>query len=406
MTYGVLRSDCPLREGGAQTHQRTDPQGRPRILHVTECFSTGVLTALAMICKELQGDFSFSILYGRRWETPADFEAMFPPETVFQPWDVSRSLNPLKDVAAVRQLRRTVQALEPDLIHAHSSKAGALVRLAFPRGRPSVIYTPHCYAFLRGGRARPSNRLFWAVEWLLGRTAHTTVAVGRTEYAYARQVARRAAMIPNMIELAQFGDGAGRTASAPDAAPLPGRRRTVVSVGSIRPQKNFPLFCEVAARLAGEAVDFLWVGAGEVPAGCAVPDNVAITGWLPHDRVAGILRDADIYIQTSVWEGLPISVLEAMSCGLPLVVTPADGNRELLTSFVNGFVCDTAAEFTEAIRLLCCHAPMMERMGLASRRLAEEYGAARVAMRWVDFYTHEIAERAGLPQAALQARLQ
>jgi glycosyltransferase involved in cell wall biosynthesis len=370
---------------------------RPLILHVTECLSTGVLSAIRLLCASLDSCFDFAILYGLRQETPADFEKDFPPSVKFIPWAVRSEMHPLAASTAIFQLVQAVRRLRPDLIHAHSSKAGALVRIIYPTGRLPVVYTPHCYAFQRTDQSRISNAVTWGIEWLLGRLNHITVAIGRAEFAQSQQVARRSAMIPNMIELparSSLASLTGKPMPFPDAlADLQGDqnvRTTIVSTGSIRPQKNFPLFCDVARELLLEPFDFVWVGSGEIPPGLDVPENVQITGWLAATALQQILSRADVFIHTSKWEGLSISVLEAISFGLPAVVTPLDANRELVTNCVNGFICSKAPEFVAALRLLGSEHTLLTNMGKMSKLRAEAYTTQRVAHIWSDLYRSRI----------------
>jgi len=376
---------------------------RPLILHVTECLSTGVLSAIRLMCASLDSHFDFAILYGLRQETPADFKYDFPPSVRFIPWAPRGEMRPLAVSAALFQLVQIVRRLQPDLIHAHSSKAGALVRIVYPTGRLPVVYTPHCYAFERTDQGKISNAATWGIEWLLGRLNHTTVAIGKAEFAQSQQVAKRSTMIPNMIELpaqSSLASIAGKPRPLPGALANrdddEGRRMTVVSTGSIRPQKNFPLFCDVARELLSEPFNFVWVGSGEVPPGLDVPGNVRITGWLTPAALQQILLRADVFIHTSKWEGLSISVLEAISFGLPAVVTPLEANRELVTNCLNGFLCSTAPEFVAALRLLGSDRALLTIMGKTSKLRAEDYTTQRVAHLWKDLYRSRILEGAEL----------
>ena len=81
-------------------------------------------------------------------------------------------------------------------------------------------------------------------------------------------------------------------------------------------------------------LQFIWCGDGELRAELTSP-NIKCTGWMERKELEIYLANADIYLSTSLWEGMPLSVLEAMSIGLPVVLSDCVGNRDLVEN--NGF---------------------------------------------------------------------
>ncbi len=350
-----------------------------RVLHVVESFSTGVLQVISLICRSVQTIDEFVVLHGRREETPQDLERWFGPRVRLIAWNVERDLVPSSDLRAFRELRGVVRALRPDIIHAHSSKAGALCRLLTLVEGANVAYSPHGYAFLRQDLSRTKQHFYRSLEWLLGHLHHVTVACGTGELVQATSVSRRSMLIPNMIDVGYLGD---LKASHRDDGSL-----VVAMCGSIRPQKNFPLFASVAEHLQGEAFVFKWIGGGRIPAGCTVPSNVAVTGWLDPRGAAAELAASDIFMQTSLWEGLPIAMLEAMALRLPVLATPAAGNLELVIDGVNGFKCGGVADFVDRLRELGSSGELRARLGDNGRRIVDRnHDVALTANRWESLY--------------------
>ena len=354
------------------------------VLHVVEAFSTGIIQSIRTICRALDGEVGFHVLYGRRPETPADVERQYPATVGFTPWSAAgRAIDPGKDRRAIAELRDTVARVKPDIIHAHSSKAGAYARLAYRRGEIPVLYSPRGYSFLQLDKSAATRAVFGALEWGLGRLPHITVGCGLGEYSLARTVAHRAVLIPNMIDPADFpapGEGL-----APDpAAPL-----RVAMAGGIRPQKNFPLFCEIARAFEGRDLHFLWLGGGEVPAGVAVPSNVEISGWLPRTEVLRRMAGCHLYMQTSLWEGLPVALLEGMVLGLAVLACPAVGNTELVVEGANGYLCPDAPAFIARLAALERDRASLAALGAVSRELVlRHHDVAHVAPRWLSLYRH------------------
>ncbi len=353
------------------------------VLHVVEAFSTGIIQSIRTICRALEGDVRFHVLYGRRPETPADVESQYPAAVGFTPWGAAgRAIDPGKDRRAVAELKDAVARVKPDVVHAHSSKAGAYARLAYPGGAVPILYSPRGYSFLQLDKGPVIRAGFRGVEWALGRLPHITVGCGLGEYTLAGTVARRAVLIPNMIDPADFPEGGG-------ASYNPGGPLRVAMAGGIRPQKNFPLFCAVASAFEGRDIQFLWLGGGEVPAGVRVPGNVEISGWIPRAKVLERMAGCHLYMQTSLWEGLPIALLEGMVLGLAVLACPAVGNTELVVEGLNGFLCADAATFIARVRELDADRTVLCAMGEASRNLAlRNHSVGHIAPRWLSLYRH------------------
>ncbi|CAK0749069.1 Glycosyltransferase involved in cell wall bisynthesis [Gammaproteobacteria bacterium] len=350
-----------------------------RLLHVVESFSTGTLQAVRTLCQMLNGAAVCHVLHGCRDEGDGARPEGFPTTVSFLPWSVGREISPRQDYQALQQLREIVLRLNPDLIHAHSSKAGALVRLAFPTGGRRIVYSPHSYAFLRRDVSGLVRNFYWLVEWLLGRLPHITVACGLAEYGLAHQVSRRVVLIPNVVDLPAFT----RNISIEKGGLCIG------TLGGIRPQKNFPLFCAIAAACEDSGMRFCWIGGGTIPPDLTLPNNLTVTGWLDHASALNRLSACDVYLQTSQWEGLSLAVLEGMALGLPILATPAPGNVELVIEGYNGYLCDTAADFVTRLQALAADRSTVESLGAASRRLTEQsFTTEQMAPRWNSLYHH------------------
>jgi len=363
---------------------------RLRVVHVVEPLATGPLQSIARICWALRERFDFTLIHGARPDLPAVPRESFPPGVELIPWQVGRAISPRSDWLALRQLKAMLGVVQPDLVHAHCSKAGALTRLAVLSMPLKVVYSPRGYSFLRRDVGAGTRLVYRTLERVLGRIPHLTVACGLGEYAEALKVAGRVELVPNMIDLADF---AGLAPSRHDQGPM-----TVVMCGEIRPQKNFALFREIArlCQASGGApeVRFVWLGGGTPPPGPRLPENLEITGWLPREAVLARLSRAQVFCQTSLWEGLPIAVLEAMALGLPVLAWPAVGNRELVVEGETGFTCRTAEDFAAHLMRLAADPGRRAVLGAAGRaRIERQHDAAAIASQWASVYSQPFAPR-------------
>ena len=125
------------------------------------------------------------------------------------------------------------------------------------------------------------------------------------------------------------------------------------------------------------------------PPGPPLPDNLEIAGWLPHEAILARLSRAQVFCQTSLWEGLPIALLEAMALGLPVLAWPAVGNRELIVEGETGYTCRTAEEFAARLHALADDPNRRAALGAAGRaRILRQHDAAVVALQWASIYAH------------------
>ncbi|MDD1632666.1 MAG: glycosyltransferase family 4 protein, partial [Methylococcaceae bacterium] len=115
-------------------------------------------------------------------------------------------------------------------------------------------------------------------------------------------------------------------------------------------------------------IRFLWFGDGELRHVLSSP-NIQIAGWMPKDELIQRLRHIDIYLSTSLWEGLPLSVLLAMCAGKPVVLSDCIGNRELVENGRNGFKFIGKEEALVCIEALRTDKNLAREMGKFSHKL-------------------------------------
>ncbi len=121
---------------------------------------------------------------------------------------------------------------------------------------------------------------------------------------------------------------------------------TVFTLGRICYQKNPVLFNDIASAMPN--IHFLWIGDGELKERLK-SENIEITGWMNREKALARAMNADVFLLTSLWEGMPISLLEAMHMKKLCVVNDVIGNHDVIESGKNGFVCRTIDDFKKAI---------------------------------------------------------
>lgn len=353
---------------------------KTKVMHVVECFGGGVMQCIAKICHMVDGNCESIVTHSRRKETPDKFERFFPENTIFEPWQATRSINPIADFKSVLHLRKIVKKHKPDVLHLQSSKAGAIGRLAFPfGGGMKILYTPAAYGFLQLNLSRKKRFIYRFLEKILGFTNHTTVACGMGEYKLAKQVATKADVICNSIAIDSLDEIAGERSLNDDF--------TIISSGRISYQKNFPLFVDIAKKFEQDNIKFIWIG-GEVPEDVKIPSNMVVTGWIERDESVKIMSKAHIYLQTSLWEGLSITVLEAMGLGLPIVISDAVGNKEMIDNGKDGFICSELETYLQAIKKLIADEDLRKEFSQnARKKIQEQYSDENCKEQWINMYS-------------------
>lgn len=352
---------------------------RPKLLFVTEALGGGVFTYCHTLGNRLAQHFDLYLAYATRPQTPADFKNYFDPAIHLIPVeDFCRSIRPDKDLKAARQLRRIVREIQPDIIHLHSSKAGAVGRLALAGWDGPVFYTPHGYSFLMQD-ASPARRAFYfGLEYLLARTGAVTLACSQGEWEASLRLTRNSLWVPNGIDTAPLD------ALVPPDAPAD-RPFTVCTMGRICAQKNPEMFNETAKLLPD--VSFVWVGDGEQRELLTAP-NIRITGWLPREQAVAQMLQASVLLLPSRWEGLPLTLLEGMYGRLCCIVSDVVGNRDVIRDGETGWICRTSEQYAQAIRRMQTEPESAQKMGHAARRaVLEQYTADRMARRYQEIYT-------------------
>lgn len=353
-------------------------QARPkaRVMQVVECGGPGGTGyQVAAICDGLdKNDFEVDLVYSvRPGGSPREYEAtagavsrfFYVPEMV-------RAPSPLLDLKALGRLYRIFRERRPDIVHAHSSKAGFLARLAaWAAGVPRVYYSPRGYSFLQTDISAFSRGLYSLLERLASRVGEV-VAVSESEAALARALGARVRVVRD----AYLGNVTGN-----ETRPEANAGVVVCASGRASFARHPEAFVRLAQRLthSRSGLRCLWVGGGELQPlmeemirDLDLEGKLELTGWLPHEEALRRLAAADVFVHYSRWDAIPNTVLEAMALGLPVVASDIPANRELIRSGENGFLAAGETELLERTLQLADDPKLRARMGATGRAAVEK----------------------------------
>ncbi|HYM56997.1 MAG TPA: glycosyltransferase [Solirubrobacteraceae bacterium] len=358
------------------------------ILHVSESFASGTLEVIRTLSNRLVAEgHAVTVAYGARPETPADVAALFDPrvELLALPWR-RRTLR--AQVAAGRALRRLVADLRPNVVHLHSSFAGAVGAAALGGRRPGsarLVYTPHGSALLRHSDGRLQRTGYRLVERFVARRVSVIGAVSKAEARVARTLRgqARVEVVPNGLpEL----DERGTPAPEPRPAPL------VVGMGRLGAARPAASVARILGALRDVATP-MWIGDAIRPEDAAVlrEHGVEVTGWLDRELALEQLAAATACLHWSAWDGQAMVILEALALDVVAIASDVEANREVLG---DAQVCADEDEAVALLRSIVEDPAVREVLLRAQRGRRAAYGAQRMTDSWLRLYTRE-STRAG-----------
>lgn len=302
--------------------------GRRRILQVCGSAAGGVRAHLADCARLLAADGHDVIV-----EAPAavlDTLDVEPARAEALEIGPRPSLNDFLAVARLRRLGRRA-----DVVHAHGLRAGALAALALGRrrrGRTRLVVTLHNLTI--GGRL--TTLVGERLERLIARRADLILAVSPDLAERARELGAprvELAIIPAVPPQQPTEPDPSDPAAPEEAWPQEGAR--LLTVARLAPQKGLPLLLEAAAILsrevdAGRLVAFTWAIAGDGPGREEAAERIAaeqlpVTLLGRRTDAPALMEAADVVVQTSLWEGQPLTIQEALRSGTAIVATDVGG---------------------------------------------------------------------------------
>lgn len=334
----------------------------------------GVFTYIVDLANELSDYYDMYVAYGLRPQTPNNYKEYFDDKVhLIQVMNFTREINIKKDIKALFEIKKIAREVEPDIIHLHSSKSGVLGRLAFNGKKIPLYYTPHGYSFLMKSYNEKKRKVFRAIESVCAKRNCTTISCSKGEHIETLKLTKKAKYVNNGINVEKL------QALLDTITNIKNKEKTVFTLGRISYQKNPELFNEIAKKLPN--IKFIWIGDGELRDRLTA-SNIEITGWLDRASALKIAMNADIFILTSLWEGLPISLLEAMYMKKMCVVSDVIGNHDVISNNENGYVCKSSDQFVRAIK----EYPNNQVIEHAYKNILEGYNTKVMAKKYIDIY--------------------
>jgi glycosyltransferase involved in cell wall biosynthesis len=322
-----------------------------------------------------------------------------------------REINPVKDLLALVRLIRFIRRGGYDIVHTNSSKAGILGRWAARlAGVLVIVHTVHGWGHHE--RQHPLVRRFYILlEQVTQRITDRLIVVSprNTERGLADGIAtpEKYVTIRSGIELDRFRQPARPREVVQAELGIPQDAPVVGTVTRLSSQKAPLDFVAAAAQVTAQRPDVHFVVVGDGPLRVDVEAQIAALGLAERVHLTGLRGDVsdlmhsfDVFALSSLWEGLPRVLPQAMAAGLPIVATAVDGNAEAVTDGVNGLLTppgDPQAMASALLQLLGDPA-LAAQMGEAGRSRSDEFGARRMVDDIAALYEELLTERTSQPR--------
>jgi glycosyltransferase involved in cell wall biosynthesis len=319
------------------------------------------------------------------------------------PISIRRSIHPA-DILSTLKIRRYIsQNGGFDVVHGHSSKGGALARLAAMFHPCARVYTPHAFITMNPTLSRSGLFLYGFIERLLGNfVTDAIIAVSEDE----RQHGIGLGLSASKIVFVQPGV---RQIEAPEPAAVRARLGLAEDdfcvgwVGRFAPQKAPERLIQAIAQIAPDYPKLKLIVLGDGPlepevralsVELGIDDRIL---WLKDLPGQEIMPSFDVFVLTSRYEGMPRVILEALSAGVPVVAMQAGGVNSAVRSGVEGFVVPPGdlAAFVDRLRLLTTDRDLRCRMKVTARKSAERFSLETMARRNLEIYRTALSNRLG-----------
>lgn len=374
--------------GGLTDGLSGSKHGPIRVVHVAETIAGGIASYFEEIAEYQnesfgKGNVSFLIPSGSEMHLPIVDPAQL---ITFAP--ASRRPGALRNFGQFAT--KAIRQLDPDIVHIHSSFAGAIIRAFLPRGpgTPRIIYCPHGWAFAIE-TAKAKKLAYAVIERRLAPRTDLILVNSESEYNLA----------------VKFGLPVGKLRIVPNGiawSSLPARAKGTAGIrlafiGRHDRQKGLDVLLKTIDRFSYPDISFDIVGESVVGtrSHCSSQAaNLRFHGWLPRTAIADLLRHVDAVIMPSRWEAFGLVAIEAMRAGVPVIASNRGALPEIVEDGVGGYIFDL--DDPDALGLLLGRLDKSElkRIGLSARtRWENQFVSTQMNELTEEAYRYVLSQR-------------
>lgn len=263
---------------------------------------------------------------------------------------VPRSLFATKNIlSSYKKMKKLVGENQYQIVHCHSPIGGVIARLACIKSRKSgtkVIYTAHGFHFFKGAPIK-NWLIFYPIEKICSLVTDVLITINQEDYSRATKFwAKKVEYVPGIgVDVKKINSTSVNRSAMRKEFGLNDNDYVILSVGQLSKRKNHEVIIRALAKIKNINVKYLLCGFGELEdylkqlaKNMGVADRVIFAGY--RKNIYEILQIVDCFAFPSLQEGLPVSLMEAMAAGVPVVCSRIRGNVDLIEEDVNGLLCE------------------------------------------------------------------
>lgn len=281
-------------------------------------------------------------------------------------YQISCSRSPISkgNLIAINEISNIVKENHYDIVHCHTPLAAMCTRVACRKIRKlgtRVIYTVHGFHFYKGAPLK-NWLIFCTVERICAKWTDVLITINKEDYAWAKKHLRinQIEYIPGVgIDVDKFSNDPTNKATKREELGIPVDAYVLLSLGELNVNKNHQIVVKALAEIHNQKIYYIIAGKGDqeksilsLSKSLKISNRVHLIGY--RNDASELYKMADVYVLPSIREGLNVSVMEAMSSGLPCIVSDIRGNRDMIDDKMGGCLVNPQViqEFCQAINMV------------------------------------------------------
>ena len=310
----------------------------------------------------------------------------------------SRSPFSRNNLKAYKMLKQLVETEHYDIVHTHTPNASMIARLACRKVRKQgtrVFYTAHGFHFFKGAPLK-NWLMYYPIEKFCARFTDVLITINKEDYALAQKKmpAKKVCYVPGVgIDLSKIQSIQSDRNEVRKSMGVPEDCILLLSIGELNVNKNHLVVVKALAKLNNKNVHYAIAGQGNqkenllnLARELGVENQFHLLGY--RTDVPAIAKSSDIFCFPSHREGLGLSALEAMSCGLPLITSNVHGINDYSQDDVTGYKCspDDVFSWAEKIKVLIEDSSKRKQFGKNNVEIVEKYSMQNILQRMKEIY--------------------
>lgn len=307
-----------------------------------------------------------------------------------------------KNLGCIELLKALFKKENFDIVHAHTETGGILIRLAMSANpNTKYVYTPHGMSFWKGSSLM-SQLVYRPIEWWICRAMDMNIAINQEEYSVLKGWNEKNAVYIHGIgvDTSKMREVKIDILAKKIELGIPADSKVLFSVGELNDNKNHTVILEALSKIQNlpNSLYYLICGKGDnflklkqQAAAMGLGDRLILAGF--RFDIPEIFKIADYFAFPSFHEGLPVSVMDAMSIGLPIVASKIRGNVDLIQNGVGGFLYEPrdCEGFADGLSKLFADTKICKRMGEVNRKNVMVCDIQNVQKEMFYIYANQLA---------------